>query len=110
MAKDVDLDELMEYIGTRWTFTATKHPKAAGLNGPQTLSFIMKEIVRDVGATIRKLMIEIKSVDQGGSFVQQHLRIAAAQLVVCGLKLAHQLQMTPEQLADLAEIEIRLKQ
>lgn len=96
-----DLRWLMTYIDDRYTFTEEHYPDIAGLSDAERQRFAVRHSALHMMKSAGKVAAEAEAADHGGPIDIGNLQVAAAKSLVNALKLASEIGMTGEQLAEL---------
>ena len=99
MFKLTDLAQLMEYIGSRYTFTADHYPRMTGLDSDGKKAFVLSHSVHHIQKSVGKLAAECEHFDHGGKLDDTAIREGVVKMFINSVKLAEEMGITAEELA-----------
>lgn len=95
-----DLHVLMEYIGSRYTFTPEHYPILARLDETQKLAFAVSHSAHHLSKSLGKISAECEAFDHGGELKREALEEATVKMFINILKLAEELDMSAADLCS----------
>lgn len=94
------LRTLMEFIGARYQFTPENYPEMEGMSEEQKKAFAVSHSAHHMMKSLGRIATECESYDHGSRMNGPALREATVKMLINTLKLAEELGMTPEELAN----------
>ncbi len=98
-APTTDLSSLMAFIGERYTFTQDHYPNIDTSPEAKRI-FAVRHSALHMMKSTGKIAAEVEAADHGGNMDLKALRVATNKMLVNALKLAEELDMTAQDLAD----------
>jgi len=91
---------LMEMVQTRYPPASKEYPHRQALSTDNRLSFLVNHSVLHMCKVIGSLSTECEASDHGKELNSDILRTAAAKMLINSIKLAVDLDMTPDTLVN----------
>ena len=104
-----DLQQLMDFIASRYVFSADHYPGLAGLNSEQTKAFAINHSHLHMVKSLGRIAAECEQYDHYGSFDQVLIKEATVKIFIDTIKLAEELGMTADELCRAAPGLMRSK-
>lgn len=98
-APTTDLASLMAFIGERYTFTEEHYPNLDKLSPNDRHVFAVRHSALHMMKSTGKIAAEAEKADHGGMMHFSDLKTATTKMLVNVLKLAEELNISPEELA-----------
>jgi len=101
-APTADLSSLMAFIGERYTFDKKHYPgfNQILLSPEQQLAYVVRHSALHMMKSTGKIAAEAEAADHGGLMNENDLKIATTKMLVNVLKLAEELGMSGDDLAE----------
>lgn len=97
-----DLHVVMEYIGSRYTFTPEHYPILAQLDETQKLAFAVNHSAHHLSKSLGKISAECEAFDHDGELKREILEETTVKMFINILKLAQELGMNAADLCSKA--------
>jgi len=100
MSQPTDLTHVMNYIGTRYSFTPENYPSLEGVTSDQKKAFAVGHSVHHMYKSVGRLAAERERYDNGGMMNEATLKEGAVRMFINAIKLIEELGLTAQDLAD----------
>ena len=100
MSQNTELVALMTHIGDRYTFTPEQYPALKGKTPEQRRAFAVNHNVLHMLKSVGRLAGESERYDHGGKMDGDALREGVVKMLINTLKLAEELGLSAQDLAD----------
>jgi hypothetical protein len=97
---ETDLKFLIDRITERYVCDERKYPVLAKLSGTEREVFVVKHSMAHMNKSVGKIATEVEVADHGGFMNIENLKASTTKMFISTLKLAQELKMTPEELAQ----------
>ena len=94
------LNELMSFIGQRYTYTPDHYPALQGVSSERREAFAVSHSVHHMMKSLGKISAECEAFDHGGQLNHEVLREATVKMLINTLKLAEELGLSGSDLCE----------
>ena len=96
----MNMQELMDFIGTRYIFSVEYYPVLQGKSADETRVFAINHSHLHMSKSLGRLAAESERYDHGGSIDNAVVKEVTVKMLINVLKLAQELGMTADELIE----------
>ena len=94
------LNELMLFIGQRYTYTPEHYPALQDMSSDEHKAFAVSHSAHHMMKSLGKISAECEAFDHGGQMNHEVLREAVVKMLINTLKLAEELELNGNDLCE----------